>query len=199
MKRSRSAARLAGPTAVVAVGVLGLAGCASLNSPATIRTPYAAADGTTVKLPDTSLTLSNFLVVGTAKDQPAEVVGAVINGGDQQVQLSLTADPGSTAQPGETVVVVPAHGIARIGPDQDTSMPLPQLAEVPGAEMTLSAATTATGATDLVVPIVRPTLYYAGLTASPEPSVTRKPRASATTSPSGAPSASAEASATTAP
>ena len=171
MKRPRSAATRLGLAATV---LLTVTGCASLTSPATIIDPYDAADGATTRLAGSSLTLADFVVVGAAQGQPAEVVGSVINGGASPADVSLTAKLAGGAQPEATTVTVPGNSSVLIGPDQSTTMAVPELPVMPGAQMTLTASTSAAGSSDVTVPVLRPVGYYAGLTPSPTPSASKR-------------------------
>jgi hypothetical protein len=172
------AGRSALATAVLA---LSLAGC-SLASPATIATPYPAADGVGTDLPGTGVKLRDFLVVGTEKGAPAEVIGAVVNNGSTPIEVSLQADLGATAQPTQTVVRVAAQSITLLGPQQRTRMEIPDLPVVPGSLTGISAATAAGGRADFSVPVLLPHGPYAGLTPSPTPTETPTPTGSPTSS-----------------
>lgn len=167
VKRPRSAATLAGLAATAL-----LAGCASLTSPATIIKPYDAADGTTVRPGGSSLTLADFLVVGAAQGQPAEVSGSVINVAASPVKVTLSAGSGSD----QTEVTVGGNSVVKIGPDQVYSLSLSSLPVVPGARIQMSASTPAAGSTAFSVPVLRPVGYYADLTPSPTPAPTTSAR-----------------------
>jgi hypothetical protein len=158
-------------TAAVAVG---LAGCSYL-SPAVIATPYAAADGVGLDLPGTAVSLRDFLVVGTAKDAPAAVIGTVVNDGAGPVQVSLQVDPGATGQPSQTLVDVNAHSSVQVGPNQKVTMVIPDLAVAPGAFTGMSAATQTGGRADVSVPVLLPQGVYSSLTPSPVPTATETP------------------------
>jgi hypothetical protein len=171
---------VAGKSALVATALaLSLTGCAAMASPATILTPYPAADGVASDLPGTDVKLRDFLVVGTDKGSPAEVVGAVVNDGQTPIQVSLQTDLGPTSQPKQTLVRVAAQSITLIGPDQKTRMEIPELPVIPGAMTGMSAATTAGGRADFSVPVMLPVGPYASLT--PGPSASASPTGTPTT------------------
>jgi hypothetical protein len=151
---------------VAAVLGLALAAC-SATSPAIVLEPYTAADGTNAAIKDTTVELRNFLVVGSAKGKPAEVIGAVVNTGQEAVEVTLQSDPGATGPVPKAVVKVPPLGLTQVGPDQEVRMTLEDLAAEPGALMSLSASTAAGGSTDFSVPVFPPTSYYSGLTPPP--------------------------------
>lgn len=183
MKRPLSVVARAG---LAATAPLVLAGCAALTSPATIIEPYDAGDGTTLKVPGSNLTLANFLVVGSAQGQAAEVSGSVINAGASPVTLTLAA--GAT---GPTEVTVGGNSLVRIGPDQVYSVSLPSLPVAPGATMQLTAQTPSVGSTAITVPVLRPVGYYNGLTPSPVPSPTAAARRARSSDATATPSATA--------
>ncbi len=181
MKRTRV---VAGRTMLVTAAVaVGLAGC-SVLSPATVIKPYAAADGVGLDLPGGTVSLRNFLVVGTAKGKPAAVVGTVVNDGPTDVQVGLQSDLGATAQPTQTVVEVDAHSAVQVGPGQKVTMVIPQLPVDPGSVTAISAATQSGGRADVDVPVLLPQGEYSSLTPSPTPSetATETPENSATPS-----------------
>lgn len=190
MKRIRV---VAGRTVLVtAVTAVVLSGCSAL-SPATISTPYPPADGVGLTLPGTSVLLRDFLVIGTAKDAPAAVLGTVVNDGDSAVEVSLQAPlgtatataaagatPATAGQAAQTLVNVAAHGTVRIGPDQTAKMVISDLAVPPGATTTLTAATQAGGRANVELPVMLPQGIYASLTPAPTPSATPTATALAT-------------------
>jgi hypothetical protein len=178
---------LAGRAALAgAVATAALTGC-SLASPATIITPYPASDGVSASISGSNVQLRNFLVIGTAKGAPASVIGALVNDGSQPAKVYLTADLGQSAQPSQTIVQIPAHAIARVGPNQRTEMTIPDLPVEPGAVTGITAATDAGGRTDLQnVPVLTPEGPYASLAppATPSTGATSSPEATPSTLPS---------------
>jgi hypothetical protein len=177
VKRTRYvAARTALVTTAIAVC---LAGCSAL-SPAVIATPYPASDGIDLNLPGTEVGLRNLLVVGTAKDASAAVLGSVVNDGATAVKISLQADPGTSGQPVQTLIEVPAHTRLAIGPNEVTTMVITALPVAPGADIEMSIATTTGGRTDAQVPVVLAQAQYASLTPAPAPTDTPLPTGTAT-------------------
>jgi hypothetical protein len=173
--RTHSTRLVAGRTALAGTLLaVGLTGCA-YASPSTITTPYPASDGVDADIPGTGVGLRNFIVIGTEKGAPASVVGVIVNDSDTNVQVSLQADLGETAQPSQTLVQIPPHGTTQIGPAQATTMQIPDLPVVPGALTGLSAATPQGGRADLSVPVLLPVGAYASLTPAPTPSGTSSP------------------------
>jgi hypothetical protein len=181
---------------VTAALAVGLSGCSALN-PSITTEPYQAAEGTNADLPGSAVKLRNFVVVGATKGDPAEVLGAVSNDGTTQVEVSLQATLGETAQPTQTLITVGPNSSVQLGPDQQFEMTIPQLPVDPGATTELSAATATGGRVTLTVPVVRPEGEYASITPAPagateEPEPTASPtddspNASATEQPTAAP------------
>jgi len=162
---------------VMAALAVALSGCSTL-SPAVTATPYPASDGANADLPGSQVVLRDFLVIGAEKGASAVVVGAVVNDGPTEVEVGLQADLGETTQPTQTVIRVGPNSIAKIGPDQEYSMLIPELPVSPGATTQFSAATAAGGKAELSVPVLRPTLEYADIT--PPPTTTAAPTPSET-------------------
>jgi hypothetical protein len=157
--------------------VLGLAalavvasGC-SIASPATIRTPYAAGDGSNGEVG--VVKFRNFLAVSAAEGKPGVVVGAVTTEGTQsaRVQLTVLDADGRTAL-GETTVTVKPGELVTVGSGTDaTALQLRNVPVQPGAVLTLRATTDA-GNADLSLPVLAPENQYKTITPSAEPSAT---------------------------
>jgi len=163
---------------IMAALVIGLTGCSDL-SPATITTPYPAADGVGIDLPGTQVALRNFLVVSTAQGAPGAVIGSVVNDGGSPIQVSLQTDLGASTQPTQTLVQVGPHASVQLGPDQTQKMVISALAVPPGAVTEISAATALGGRADVAVPVLLPQGQYATLTPGPTATDTAKPTSSA--------------------
>jgi len=147
---------------------LGVAGCSTLN-PATIATPYQAADGTSATIPGAGIKLNNFLVVSEAKGEPGQVVGAVTNPTSRPVLITMQTDLGETGQPAQTQIRVPANGITQVGPS-GTQVLVSDTPVEPGSLMGISANYETDGGISLSVPVVLPTDYYASYTVGATPS-----------------------------
>ncbi len=167
MKRSRVHARRGQAAAAAAAGALtlALAGCSTF-SPATISTPYQAADGTTAAIPDSQIKLVNFLVVSAAKGEPGQVLGAVVNEGDAPAVVAIQTDLGASAQFSQAQVKVRGHGITQVGPS-GTEVTVSDTPAEPGALMTISAQDQRSGGVSLTVPVVAPSGYYSSYTVVP--------------------------------
>lgn len=142
-----------------------LAGC-STTSPATITTPYAAADGTSATIPGSGIKLNNFVVVSPGKGQPGQLIGAVVNGTDRPVTVTMQAELGATSQFSQTRISVRAHDITQVGPS-GTPITITDTPAAPGALMKISANYRSAGSVSLTVPVVLPSGYYAGYTVAP--------------------------------
>jgi hypothetical protein len=109
-----------------------LAGC-SVTNPATIATPFDAAEGRNAQLGgepgnggsdgnfqgNGGVKLRNFLVVSEGGNQPGVVVGVISNDTGQPAQLTLTLGnagaSGQTTPLGSTTVTVPPGGVVQLG------------------------------------------------------------------------------------
>jgi hypothetical protein len=173
---------------VAAVGLTIVTGCA-LTSPDIITDPYVAADGANADLPlgdGSSLSLRNVVVVLDKAGGTGQVIGAVSYDGTEPVILevaaanpaqvpAVTPSKEQAAQTGSDAPALPAvsvgfegPGMLQIGPE-GTPLVLPAVTLAPGQHLDLTARSPSTGAVQLRVPIVAPTHYYEGLTATVGP------------------------------
>jgi hypothetical protein len=167
------ASGLAGTFAAAVLGTT-LVGCSAL-SPATIATPYAAADGVDGSLTNAAdgsrVDLRNMLIVAGAEGGAGQLIGTLTNSGDQpvQVQVGLTP-PDPNTQPEEKTITVPAAGAVQLGTPEVAVV----LSGVPaaGRMVGLTVRTQGGGVDDLTVPVMAPQGFYATLT---PPAVTPTP------------------------
>jgi hypothetical protein len=146
-----------------------LVGC-SVLSPATIATPYAAADGVAGSLSNaadgSTVELRNMLVVAGQSGDRGLVVGTLANSGPSpvQVRLGLTPTPGETGAAPATITV-PARGAVQLGSGKDQVV----LDGVPeaGRLVQITVQTSTGGAEELALPVMAPLGYYASLTPPP--------------------------------
>ena len=179
---SRAARLLAG--SVLLAGTVGVLGGCSATNPSPISSPYPAADGTNAEIADPNtgavVKLRNFLLVGTDKGKPAQLVGAIANEGTQPVQVILSIDGASPASadpaaspaavpPALQAIVTAVPGkLTLVGPG-GTAVDLSALPAIPGATVTLHAQTSA-GGQSLIIPVMKADGQYASLPAgSPGP------------------------------
>ena len=99
--------------------------------------------------------------------KPGQVVGAVVNQGNDPVVVTMQTDLGASAQFSQTRVKVPAHGITQVGPS-GTEVPLADTPVEPGALMQISANYQPTGGVSLTVPVVLPKVVFEPTTTKPE-------------------------------
>ena len=134
------------PLAVVVLA-LALAGCSETNPIQTDR-PYAAADGVRVQLGD--VRAENLLAVTSAAGAKGALSGALVNGGADDTDVTLTV--GDSTQK----VAVPAHGSVLIGTGTDTGtqLPLPTVSAAPGALLDVTISTPAAGTIHVQVPVL---------------------------------------------
>ncbi len=176
MKRTRV---VAAKTALAAGAVaLGLAGC-SVTNPAVIKEPYPASDGIDADLPGTDVLLRNLIVIGAEQGAEAELIGSVINNGDEDARVNLQAAVGESGQPSQTTVSVGARQVVQFGPGADqTPVSITALAVPPGDVTGLTASTTSGGRVDLSVPVLPPEGDYASVTPAASPTSSSSPGAS---------------------
>jgi hypothetical protein len=169
----RPVRRSAVPLASSLVGTLaggalavGLVGCSAF-SPATIATPYAAADGANGALTNaadgSTVELRNMLIVAGTSAGSGLVVGTVANSGQSPVQVEISLQQsGNGTAPAPTRIAVPANGAVQLGPAPAQVV----LAGVPaaGGVAALTAQTTSGGTVDLTVPVMAPLGFYATFT-----------------------------------
>ena len=194
---------------LAAAGVaLALTGC-SITNPATIATPFDAADGRNGQIGgepgegggidgqnqgNGGIKLRNFLVVSQGGQQPGVVVGAISNDTGSPAQLTLTVSTtgsngqqplGTTTvdlQPGEFVQLgQPAASGSSQG--QNVWFQVDKVPLPAGSVLQLSARTPTLGGTSIDVPVQAPVDEYASLTPTAAES-----SSSATSSPSTSPS-----------
>lgn len=174
-RRPRRAVPFAsGATGAVAAGLLGVAltGCSAL-SPATIATPYAAADGVEGSLTNaadgSTISLRNMLIVAasaTAEKGAGNLVGTITNSGDKPVDVQVALTPESPdQQPVNATVTVPANGALQLGTPEMSIV----LVDVPaaGRMASITVQTQGGGRDDLTVPVMAPQDFYATLTPAP--------------------------------
>lgn len=173
MKRS---IRGRGLAAVLVGATLVLAGCSATN-PATTATPYAASDGSNAEIDvnGTTLKLRNFLLVGTGKDKPGVLVGAIANSGAQPITVTFTVIGtvnGNPAPMGSGTVTAAPGGLTLVGPG-GADVTIASLPGDPGVVLQLRADTPA-GGQSLNVPVLPTSGPYAsvspGVVASASPS-----------------------------
>jgi hypothetical protein len=173
MQRAR---RAAVPLASSLVGTLaggalavGLVGCSAL-SPATIATPYAAADGVNGSLTNaadgSTVELRNMLIVAGAAGSGL-VVGTLANSGQSAVQVLIgLQQTGTGTGPAPTRIAVPAGGAVQLGVGGPAQVVLTGV-PVAGRVAALTAQTTGGGTVDLTVPVMAPEGFYSTLTPPP--------------------------------
>lgn len=183
--------RVAATAAVACVPLL--SACATF-SPATTMVPYNASDGTGLQLGQ--LEAANLLVVGAAKGSEGVLSGALVNKGNDDLQVAVSTQ----GAPTPVAITVPAHGMVTLTADATTSTTgtsdasgtsatsatvlVPSLPAPPGSYVTVQVATRAGGQTHVQVPIVLPQHEYATITPPPTtPAATQSP--SATQPPTG--------------
>ncbi|WP_420112705.1 hypothetical protein [Pseudactinotalea sp.] len=145
--------RLSRALAALAIGAAAAAGVGAC-SPITTQLQYAPSDGNRVVLGD-ELTISNLLVLTTGEGEPALVVGGVTNHSPDATTVSLTFGEADTVDVrvdgNSTVLLNPAH-------DDGVTTTLAASPVAPGANLTVTVATAASGTTSINVTVLDGTL-----------------------------------------
>jgi hypothetical protein len=197
------------PAAVasLAVALSGLAiavsGC-STQSPTTITTPYAAADGTNAELSGAEIgtvKFRNVLLVSSAKDAPGVLLGAVVTDASSPVEITLAVLDDKNQPVGRFQLTAKPGQLNQLSQDQ-ALLQVDKMPTAPGSTLRVEARTQA-GGVDLSVPVVAPQNQYASLTPSavpstesPSPSESASPTESATPTPTATPTGKPSASKT---
>lgn len=168
--------RVAAAAAVAAVPLL--SACSTL-SPAQTAVPYSASDGSSVQLGQ--LEGANLLVVGSAKGAAGVLSGALVNKGNEALQVAVSTQ----GSPTPMTITVPGHGMVKLVADAtgatagavgSATVLVPSLAQPPGSFATVQLATRAGGQTQVQVPILLPQHEYASITPAPStPAATESP------------------------
>ena len=175
MKRPSRRLAGSGAGAAILVGSLLLAGC-SERSPIQSTVPYTPTDGVTASL--SGLDVRDLLVVSAGLGQPGVLSGALVNTGASDVSVTFAAQ--GDAVPSDPVAV-PQGQLVRLGTgDGDVHVQFTTITAAPGALLPVQVSTPATGPSRLDVPVLPPTLEYATITPTPEPTRTPSDTPSAT-------------------
>ena len=144
----------------VAGATLALSACQT-QSPIQTDVPYVAADGVPVDLG--SVQLGDLVVISGGKDKPGVLSAAVSNtsGDSQRIAFSLPQ--------GEPVTVeVPAHSQRSLA--DGSQVQLPSVPVEAGGVVTLNVQSQSAPAVVVVVPVLKPSGYYATLAPTAVPS-----------------------------
>jgi hypothetical protein len=176
VKRPTRRHTIAATVLALAITSSALAGC-SERSPVQSTVPYQPSDGVDVNLH--TLDLRDLLLVSEGAGKPGVMVGALVNTGPVQVDVSF-APVGATAA-SSPVTVAPGQLVQLGNGDGQTQVQFATVTAPPGGIQRVQVSTPATGPALVDVPVLPPTLEYSTITPTPEPTDT----SSATASPTG--------------
>ncbi len=167
MKRPTRRHTIAATALAAALAASLLAGC-SERSPVQSTVPYQPSDGVDVTLH--TLDLRDLLVVSEGASKPGVLIGALVNTGPVEVQVSF-APAGATAA-SSPVSVAPGQLVQLGNGDGQTQVQFASVSAPPGGIQRMQVSTPATGPALVDVPVLAPTLEYATITPTPEPTDT---------------------------
>jgi hypothetical protein len=138
--------------AALGASMLAVSGCTYTNPQATTEISTVA-DGVNASLG--RLDLRNLLVISAGKDKEGRLIGAVANGSDQEIQLTITGAAGSRIQ-----FSIPSHGSYTLDKSTEAAV-LSKVSEMPGSLEPLKFSQngqTGPQSADLSVPVFDGTL-----------------------------------------
>ncbi|WP_430868370.1 hypothetical protein [Demequina aurantiaca] len=130
---------------VAVVGAVALAGCTYVN-PIITQQHYAPADGLQAQIGEVHA--SNLIIVTTAVDEPASLIGSLYNAGDDDADIVFALD-GSHG----VTVTVPAGAQVSLGVDADVPV-LAYAPVAPGLVADVAIQSEATGVFTTPVPVL---------------------------------------------
>jgi len=142
--------------ALAALSIGAAATVATACAPITTQKPYAPSDGSRAVLGD-EIRVENLLILTEAEGEPALVVGAITNHGDDVAPVTLTFGEdqatSTTVQvpPSDTVLLNPAN------PDGQ-SLVLDETPDRPGSSVPVTISTPSSGSTTVRVTVLDGTL-----------------------------------------
>ncbi len=135
--------------AAAALIALSMTGCSLAVTPITQK-QYSASDGIRVELEDA--TGLNLLIVSTAADEPAALIGSFENATSDDIEISVVLGAG------ETSFEVPAEGVATLGTGSGETEVVGTSPVDPGLIGTITVTTPGSGTTEVDVPVLDGTL-----------------------------------------
>ncbi|WP_062203759.1 hypothetical protein [Demequina salsinemoris] len=135
--------------AAAALIALSMTGC-SFAANITTSKQYSASDGVRVELEDA--TGLNLLIVSTAADEPAALIGSFENPGTDPIEVTVVLGDDATS------FEVPAQGVTALGTTDGETEVVGTSTVDPGLIGTITVTTPGSGTTDVDVPVLDGTL-----------------------------------------
>ncbi len=130
----------------VAVTALVLAGCSATN-PITTAIPYNVVDGVAESVSE-DVGVRNLIVFAAEEGAPGVLVGAVANGGREDVEVTLSPEGAAPV-----TLDVPARGTVLLGGEEGETVELDSVGAAPGSLLTITASTPGGGDVPIRVPV----------------------------------------------
>jgi hypothetical protein len=166
--------------ATLAGALLALSGCQAM-SPIRTDVPFQPADGVAVDLGDVHI--RDLVVIASAKGEVGTLSGLVVNKGTEPVTITFATGTADGSGPAAQANI-PAGEAARLsGVEGTTPVTLPSIDAAPGDMIRMTVSTPASGASQLSVPVLPPTGYYATIAPAPVPTTSPTPGQTATSTP----------------
>jgi hypothetical protein len=155
--------------AALAGALLVLSGCQAM-SPIRTDVAFQPADGVAIDLGDVQI--RDLVVIVSAKGEVGTLSGLVVNKGTRPVTITFATGTGDGGGGGAAQAEVPPGDPTRLsGVEGTTPITIPSIDASPGDMIRMTVSTPTAGASEVSVPVLPPTGYYATITPPPAPTV----------------------------
>jgi len=164
--------------AVLAGALLALSGCQAM-SPIRTDVPFQPADGVAVDLGDVQI--RDLVAIASARGEVGTLSGLVVNKSTEPVTVTFATSTGDGGAGAVAQADVPPGAATRLsGVEGATPVTLPSIDAAPGDMIRMTVSTPVAGASEVSVPVLLPTGYYASITPAPVPTTTPAPTQTST-------------------